>query len=144
MNQERTHINQLVVQIFNDIMQEEEKTLIVGEFKNISVNDMHIIEAIGIDSPKNMSKIAGILNITVGTLTIAINNLLKKGYVIRKRSEKDRRVVFISLSEAGERAYYHHMAYHQGIVERLTADLSKEEIAVLEKALGNMADQLHE
>ncbi len=49
-----------------------------------------------------MSTIAGDLNITVGTLTTAINNLLKKGYVNRKRGEKDRRVVYISLSEKEE------------------------------------------
>lgn len=78
MSQNKENINKLVVNIFNNIMQEEESALIVGEFKNISVNDMHIIEAIGMDEPKNMSKIASILNITVGTLTIAINNLLKK------------------------------------------------------------------
>jgi DNA-binding MarR family transcriptional regulator len=142
MNQSKKKINQLVVRIFNNIMQEEEKALVVGEFKNISVNDMHIIEAIGLDEPKNMSRIAGIMNVTVGTLTIAINNLLKKGYVIRKRSEKDRRVVFISLSEAGKRAYEHHAKYHQSIVKRLTEDLKDDEVIVLEKALGHMADKL--
>ena len=47
-------------------------------------------------------RFAGDLNITVGTLTTAINNLLKKGYVNRKRGEKDRRVVYISLSENGQ------------------------------------------
>lgn len=142
MNQSKKKINQLVVRIFNNIMQEEEKALVVGEFKNISVNDMHIIEAIGLDEPKNMSRIAGIMNVTVGTLTIAINNLLKKGYVIRKRSEKDRRVVFISLSESGKRAYDHHAKYHQSIVKRLTEDLKDDEVIVLEKALGHMADKL--
>ena len=142
MSQNKENINKLVVNIFNNIMQEEESALIVGEFKNISVNDMHIIEAIGMDEPKNMSKIASILNITVGTLTIAINNLLKKGYVVRRRSEKDRRVVFISLSALGERAYEHHKRYHEKIVKRLTEDLEDEEVAVLQKALGHMAEKL--
>ena len=35
-----------------------------------------------------MSEVANELNITVGTLTIAINNLSKKGYVQRSKSEK--------------------------------------------------------
>ena len=142
MSQNKENINKLVVNIFNNIMQEEESALIVGEFKNISVNDMHIIEAIGMDEPKNMSKIASILNMTVGTLTIAINNLLKKGYVVRRRSEKDRRVVFISLSELGERAYEHHKRYHKTIVKRLTEDLDDEEVVVLQKALSHMSEKL--
>lgn len=144
MKNKKITINEMVVNIFNNIMHEEEKALVVGKFKNISLNDMHIIEAIGVDEPKNMSKIAGILGITVGTLTIAINNLLKKGYVVRKRSEKDRRVVFISLSELGEEAYEHHMRYHRGIVERLTEDLTEEEVGVLEKALTHMSEKMNQ
>ena len=50
---------------------------------------------------------------TVGTLTIAINHLVKKGYVERSRSEEDRRVVLVSLSEKGEKAYFHHRMFHR-------------------------------
>ena len=46
---------------------------------------MHVIEAIGIGEPKNMSSIARELSVTVGTLTIAMNSLVKKGYVERSR-----------------------------------------------------------
>ena len=57
---------------------------------DITTNDMHIIEAIGKEGEKNMSTVAKSLSVTVGTLTIAINALVKKGYVNRDRSEKDR------------------------------------------------------
>ncbi len=83
------------------------------EFKNISITDMHIIEAIGMGEGRNMSSVAKSLEITVGTLTIAINNLVKKGYVNRTRSTKDRRVVLISLSEIGKKAYKHHAHFHK-------------------------------
>ena len=46
-----------------------------------------------------MSAVAKSLSVTVGTLTIAMNHLVKKGYVERRRSEEDRRVVLVSLSE---------------------------------------------
>ena len=90
-------VNEILVKLFNEIMEIEQKVVITGEFKNISNNDMHIIEAIGLHEPKTMSTVAKGLRITVGTLTIAINNLVKKGYVNRIRSEEDRRVVLISL-----------------------------------------------
>ena len=64
---------------------------------------MHVIEAIGIEAPKNMSSIARELSVTVGTLTIAMNSLVKKGYVERTRGLEDRRVVYISLSEKAEK-----------------------------------------
>jgi len=70
-------INDVLVNLFNEILDLEERALITGEYKNISVNDMHIINAVGIREQKNMSTVARELNVTVGTLTIAVNNLVK-------------------------------------------------------------------
>ena len=53
-----------------------------------------------------MSTVARELNVTVGTLTIAVNNLVKKGYIQRMRSQEDRRVVLISLTEQGEESLF--------------------------------------
>ena len=58
MNADKT-LNDILVKLFNDLMEIEEKCLISGEFMNISGNDMHIIEAIGLDEPKRMSEVAG-------------------------------------------------------------------------------------
>lgn len=132
--------NEVLVKLFNDIMHIEEKAIITDEFKDISNNDMHIIEAIGVNEPKNMSSVAKTLSVTVGTLTIAINNLVKKGYVERVRSEKDRRVVFISLSEKGLKAYVHHAAFHQEMIKATIQGLTPEEVNVLVKSLTNLVD----
>ena len=48
MDQYQT-INDVLVRLFNEIMDREEKAIITEEFKDISNNDMHIIEAIGIE-----------------------------------------------------------------------------------------------
>lgn len=130
--------NGVLVTLFNDIMAFEQKALITEEFKDISNNDMHIIEAIGKSEAKNMSTVAKSLKITVGTLTIAINNLVKKGYVVRERSEEDRRVVLISLTQIGIRAYEHHAAFHEEMVRAIIEKLSEEEQRALVKALGNL------
>ncbi|NLK77284.1 MAG: MarR family transcriptional regulator [Clostridiales bacterium] len=118
----------------------EEKAIITEEFKDISNNDMHIIESIGKEEPKNMSTIAKSLSVTVGTLTIAINNLVKKGYVSRVRSEEDRRVVLISLSEKGDKAYDHHKRFHEEMVEATLEGLNKSETEVLVRALQNLSN----
>ena len=84
-------LNELLVTLFRDVMDIEQKVIITPEFKDITNNDMHVIEAIGIGEPKNMSSIARELSVTVGTLTIAMNSLVKKGYVERSRGLEDRR-----------------------------------------------------
>ena len=128
----------ILVNLFQEIMDIEEKALITAEFKNISVNDMHIIEAIGTGEPKNMSTVAKLMSVTVGTLTIAINNLVKKGYVSRVRSEEDRRVVLIFLTEIGKRAYQHHRDFHDGMVKALVEGLDEGQQKILVKSLLNL------
>ena len=130
----------MLVNLFNDIMAIEEKAIITGEFKDISNNDMHIIEAIGENDAKNMSTVAKSLSVTMGTLTIAINSLVKKGYVDRIRSEKDRRVVLISLSEKGKRAFSHHKQFHEQMVKATIKGLSRDEMKVLGQALSNLKE----
>lgn len=127
--------NEVLVRLFRDIMDIEQKAIITSEFEDITNNDMHVIEAIGIGEPKNMSSIARELSVTVGTLTIAMNSLVKKGYVERTRGKEDRRVVYISLSDKGRKAYEHHAQFHREMISSITDDLTKEELEALVKAL---------
>jgi DNA-binding MarR family transcriptional regulator len=73
--------------------------------------------------------------VTVGTLTIAMNSLVKKGYVNRERGVEDRRVVYISLSEKGYKAYEHHEHFHHEMIDEILKDLTPEETTELVKAL---------
>lgn len=128
-------LNEALVNLFHDIMDIEETAIITQEFKDITNNDMHVIEAIGLKEPKNMSSIARELSVTVGTLTIAMNSLVKKGYVIRERGKEDRRVVYISLSDKGRIAYEHHARFHEAMIQGITEELTQEEMEVLIKTL---------
>lgn len=139
MDTERT-LNTLLVQFFKYIMEIEERKLITDEFKEITYNDMHIIEAIGIDAigletPRKMSEIAKTMSVTTGTLTKAVNALEKKGYVTRQRSKEDKRVVYILLTERGVRAYKHHEKFHQDMIAFILEHVSEEESRVLQQAL---------
>lgn len=128
-------VNQLLVGLFDDIIDLEEKALISGEFKDISKNDMHIIDAIGSNETKNMSALAKRLKVTVGTLTIAINNLVKKGYVSRLRSKEDKRVVLVSLNDKGERAFKRHTLFHKDMVSTILSGLDESESHALIETL---------
>ena len=128
-------LNEVLVSLFRDVNDIEQKAIITSEFGDLTNNDMHVIEAIGIDEPKNMSTIARVLSVTVGTLTISMNSLVKKGYVDRQRSSEDRRVVYISLSEKGVKAYYHHKKFHEQMIDSVVKELTEEELEALVKAL---------
>lgn len=137
-------INNLMVHLFNDIWKLEENAVITEEFKDLTNNDMHIIEAVGLGEGNNMSTIARKLGITVGSLTTSMNSLVNKKYVVRERSEADRRIVYIRLTPKGEKAYRHHEEFHKKMVESAMEKLSEEEVKALSKALDGLFEFFQE
>lgn len=137
-------INALLVEVFNDILTIEESALKSGSFHDVSVKEVHTIETIGMYEPKSMSEIARGLNITVGTLTVAVNNLVKKGYVERYRCEQDRRVVKIGLTKKGRLLYRVHDKFHKVMVKTAVEGLEEEEEVVLARSLSQLHKFLKE
>ena len=135
MTKRNRGLNEMLVNLFNHVMDVEGKAVITEEFKDITNNDMHIIEAIGIDEPRNMSEIAKRLSVTVGTLTTNMNGLEKKGYIIRERSVEDKRVVYITLTERGRKAFFHHRDFHKNMIKSVVVGLDDDEKRLLYKCL---------
>lgn len=133
-------INHTLVSLINEIWELEEKAIITEEFKDLSNKDMHVIEAVGLGDGNNMSAIAKKLNITMGSLTTAMNSLVNKKYVERRRSEEDRRVVFVKLTKKGVKAYCHHEDYHRQMTQTILDKLDEDELPVLLKTLDALGD----
>lgn len=131
-------LNEVFVKVFKNITGIEERAIRTGEYHNATANDMHVIEAIGMGKPKNMSSVAKSLAVTTGTLTISVNSLVKKGFVKRIRSEQDRRVVLISLTERGKQVFRKHQRFHEELVESIVNRLNDDEKILLEKVLSNL------
>lgn len=125
----------ILVKLFKDILDYEESVLRASEFKDLTNNDIHVIRAIGMNEKKNMSMIAKELAVTIGTLTISINSLVRKGYVIKERSEKDKRVVFVNLSSKGEAAFSRNEELYDQMVNSMLEDLEDNEMDILMKSL---------
>ena len=135
-------LNELLVTLFRDVMDIEQKVIITPEFKDITNNDMHVIEAIGIGEPKNMSSIARELSVTVGTLTIAMNSLVKKGYVERIQSTTDKREYRLRPTQKYIDYYNISYSYLHLVMERAKQRFSPDDLAKLEEMLQIVSDEL--
>lgn len=131
MGRQKLLLNELLVSLFNHVLDTEAKAVITEEFKDITNNDMHIMEAIGISEPRNVSQIAKQLDVTVGTLTVNMNSLEKKGYILRERSTEDKRVVLVTLTEKGRKAFFHHRDFHKNMIRSAVKGLNEEEMNAL-------------
>lgn len=139
MEQNKT-LYTLLVKLFRNIMNIEEEVLISGEFSDITINDIHVIEAIGEGEPKPSSIVAKKLSVTMGTLTKSIDRLTRNKYVLRERSEEDKRLVLLSLTEKGIRADVHHKRFHKEMVESALAQFDEQETRILLKSLSGLVD----
>lgn len=135
MNRNESVLNELLVELFNDILEMEQGAIKEAGLDDLSITEVHTIEAIGMYSEKTMSEVASTLKITVGTLTTAINKLIKKGYVQRKRIEEDRRVVIIQLTKPGKVVYRVHQKFHSNMIRTTIDGLSEDEERILISSL---------
>lgn len=139
METDRT-LNTLLVTLFREIMDIEQDALISGEFVDITVNDMHVIEAIDLGEPRPSSVVAKKLAVTMGTLTKSIDRLTRTGYVLRMRSEEDKRLVLLSLTEKGRRAYAHHQKFHENMIKAGMGQFNQQEADILIHSLKGLVE----
>ena len=131
-------INDYLVGIFNNILIIEEASLKTSRFKDVSIKEMHTIDEIGNRENATPSDIAKALMVTLGTVTTSLNRLEQKGYIIRKRSDVDRRVVHLSLSPKGRLLYRLHQKFHMKMVKQITDGFTDDEFDVLGRGLKNL------
>ena len=84
------------------------------------------------------SNIANILGITLGTLTTNIDRLIDKGYVYRDKSEKDKRITVINLTELGLSIRKKRELSHKKLVRTAIDKLSTSEKVALINAINKI------
>jgi len=77
--------------------------------------------------PTTVMDLAGHMGVTPATMSLAIDRLERKGYVVRLRDAKDRRRVHVRLTTAGVRVREASSVLDPTRVESLVARLSDEE-----------------
>ena len=131
-------INEYLTSIFNNVLVIEEVSLRGSRFKDISIKEMHTVDVIGNFSDVTPSFVSKELMVTLGTVTTCLNNLERKGYIERIRSDHDRRVVYLHLTKKGRLVHRLHKRFHKAMVEKIIDGMSPEEINVMGKGLTNL------
>lgn len=141
MEENQEFINEFLTTIFNEILKIEQ-IVMAKAFPKLSVNEVHVISAVcetmRVGADNRATAVAKKLGITAGSLTAAVTNLERKGYLVRRHDEKDRRVVRIYPTENGKSAYRYHEKFHSDMVSHAIENLKETERQVLVKALVNI------
>lgn len=106
-----------VVDLFNEAMDVQELYLKRSAFNQLSMNEMHVLDAVDKEMSPSMSAVANRLNITLGTLTIAVKKIIEKGFLIKEQSTQDQRIFYLRLTNQGREALKVHEKFHQELAQ---------------------------
>ncbi|WP_297212366.1 MarR family winged helix-turn-helix transcriptional regulator [uncultured Flavonifractor sp.] len=140
MEQGREMLNRFFTDLF-DRFQRAEAGFLSGA--DLSPQEARLLEAVcravdgGLDN--RSAAIAAERRVTAGTLTAAVKLLEKKGYLTRRRDERDRRVVRLTPTELGRRASEKYAAFRKRVTENAIAALTEDETAAFARAVEKLS-----
>ena len=108
----------------------------------LSPAQMHTIEVIGHRDNMRMKELAERLAITTGTLTVSVDKLEQKGFVVRKPHESDRRSWLVVLTEKGKDVFDQHHKFHDEFTAEIATELSNDEVEMLSTLLGKVIGRM--
>ena len=134
----REILNDFFIRIYNRILIIEEAAVSCFGNGDVSVSELHIIEAINRQVSENdntMSAIARRLSVSAGALSVAVSTLVKKNYLFRETSDLDRRKVYVFLTEKGKKAERYHNKFHIDMIDEITDSMTESELEMLTRSL---------
>ena len=116
------------------------------EETGLGLSDFGVLEALLNKGPLPVNTIGPIVDLTPGSISIAVDRLFAKGLVTRVESTEDRRVRIIALTPRGKDLIVSAFRKHSGQMRKVFSELSPEELRDLEvslKKVGKRASALN-
>src|SRR5579859_966966 len=98
-------------------------------------SDFRVLEVLLHKGPLPVNTIGPVVDLTAGSISIAVDRLVEKGLVSRVESAEDRRVRIVALTPRGKALIDSAFRKHSGQMKRVFSELSPEELRGLELAL---------
>src|ERR1700752_70946 len=117
------------------------------EDTGLGLSDFGVLEILLHKGPLPVNTIGPIVDLTPGSIIIAVDRLVAKGLVSRVESTEDRRVRIVALTPGGKDLIVKAFRKHSGQMKRVFSELSPEELSGLEvtlKKVGKRAAALTE
>jgi MarR family transcriptional regulator, 2-MHQ and catechol-resistance regulon repressor len=101
----------------------------------LGLSDFGVLEVLLHKGPAPVNALGPMVDLTPGSISIAVDRLFAKGLVSRVESAEDRRVRMVALTQRGKYLIVAAFQKHSGQMKRVFSELSPEELRGLEVAL---------
>ena len=121
-----------IMRASNLLVDDLKKTL-----KNYPINatEFSVMEFLYSKGEKSIQEIRDRILLASGSATYVVDNLEKKGYVIRKISQKDKRVTYIGLTETGMKLIDDIFPMHKKNTKKIFEKINDKELVILKEIL---------
>jgi MarR family 2-MHQ and catechol resistance regulon transcriptional repressor len=105
------------------------------EDTGLGESDFRVLEVLLHKGPLPVNTIGSIVDLTPGSISVAVDRLVDKSLVSRVESTEDRRIRIVSLTPNGKDLIVRAFRKHSEQMRRVFSDLRPEELSDLEAAL---------
>jgi len=98
-----------------------------GPHVELNMQELRLVEFLGNEGPRMMRELAEYLAVAVNSVTSIVDGLESKKLVKRHRSDEDRRVIRVELTEPGRRMYAGLVEANLRLFRSMLGPLSEEE-----------------
>lgn len=126
----------------NLIGQTEDQALYKSHFSDLSRSEMQTLYTVGPYDALSMSETAEKLGVTVGSLSVQVDRLVKKDYLNKKKRPDDRRVNELTLTRKGKIAVRVRTKFISQLLQYILEPLDKDEQIVLSDTLSRIEEYL--
>src|SRR5436305_4412438 len=111
------------------------------EQSGLGLSDFAVLEALLHKGPLSVNVIGPKVNLTPGSISVAVDRLVAKGLVSRAESTQDRRVRIVTLTRRGKSVITPIFRAHAATMEKVFSGLSRDEMRQFEQQLKRIGQQ---
>lgn len=112
-----------------------EETLDVSDFSDLTRQQLHYLKVLVKMKNPTLTELAKELNLTKPTVTVLVDKLTEKGYIMRVKSDEDRRVMHLHIDKKGAKVNALREIAHEKMAEKIRSGLSSAETAKLDELI---------
>ncbi len=112
--------------------------LLSGDLKGYTLRQLYYIELINKHENISVSELAKMLDVKKSTISIAINQLIKRNIVTKNQSIIDKRFYFLQLTPQGKDIMKIHMKVHNDAIKQILKILNQKEVEYFIKTVNKI------
>jgi DNA-binding MarR family transcriptional regulator len=136
----KTLLNKILKEMFFKILRIQERIVSKSAKGKLSRTEMHMLEAIEESENATLTNVANQLGITKATASVSAARLESKEYLEKVKSDIDKRVNYLMLTEKGRECCFNHKQFHDQMVQSLLKDFKISEYPEVLKSLRGLSE----